>query len=137
MKKLHILALFVIAIAISSIVINAGDYSTYATFTEAEKKQGKFFQVNGNLCELKEFQYDPVEDPNYFSFCMVDKAGTEKKVVYHGAMPQDFERSEEVVLQGAMKGDEFVASKILLKCPSKYNDGELEERSFESGKTTV
>ncbi len=137
MKKLHILALFVIAIAISSIIISAGDYSTYATFAQASKSEGKFFQVNGTLCEQKGFEYDPVKDPNYFSFCMVDKSGKENKVVYHGSKPQDFERSEEVVLQGAMDGDNFVASKILLKCPSKYNEGEIEEREFESVKAQV
>ena len=37
--------------------------------------------------------------------------------------PQDFERSEQIVLIGKVQGDEFHASDILMKCPSKYNDG--------------
>lgn len=41
------------------------------------------------------------------------------------AKPQDFERSEQVVLTGKMDGDEFVATEILMKCPSKYKDEEI------------
>jgi cytochrome c-type biogenesis protein CcmE len=45
--------------------------------------------------------------------------------------PQDFERSEQIVLTGKMKGDEFVATDILMKCPSKYKDEEIYLKSEE------
>jgi cytochrome c-type biogenesis protein CcmE len=38
--------------------------------------------------------------------------------------PQDFERSEQIVLTGKMRGEDFVASDMLMKCPSKYKDEE-------------
>ena len=50
----------------------------------------------------------------------------ECKVVFQGSKPQDFERSEQIVLTGKMVGEEFHASKILMKCPSKYNDQQIE-----------
>jgi cytochrome c-type biogenesis protein CcmE len=53
---------------------------------------------------------------------MFDNAGAEKKVVLHKNKPQDFERAEQIVLIGKMEGEEFHASEILMKCPSKYND---------------
>ena len=56
----------------------------------------------------------------------------EKKVILEKTKPQDFERSEQIVLIGKVEGDEFHASEILLKCPSKYNDGKPEESSSSS-----
>jgi cytochrome c-type biogenesis protein CcmE len=52
---------------------------------------------------------------------MRDNEGTDCKVVLHKTEPQDFERSEQIVLIGKMEGQEFQASDILMKCPSKYN----------------
>jgi cytochrome c-type biogenesis protein CcmE len=51
--------------------------------------------------------------------------GEEKKVVLNAAKPQDFELSEQIVITGKMKGDEFHASDLLMKCPSKYKDEEI------------
>jgi len=59
-----------------------------------------------------------------FSFFVIDKDGQEQKVVFNGTKPQDFERSEQIVLMGKMNNDVFQCSKILMKCPSKYNDGQ-------------
>jgi cytochrome c-type biogenesis protein CcmE len=126
MKRAHIIALIFIGISIALIVALTADYSTYETFTSAEKKPGKEFHIVGELSRQEEMYYDPLKDPNYFSFYMKDKDGVERKVVFKGAKPQDFERSEQIVLTGKMKGEEFAASKILIKCPSKYIQDELE-----------
>lgn len=135
MKNSHIVALIAIAISIMYIVSVSGNYSSYANFEMASQKAGTEFQVVGFLNKEKELYYEPRKDPNYFTFFMLDKKGKEQKVVYRGAKPADFERSEDIVLTGQMQGDEFLASKILLKCPSKYNDGSsgpLEEKVYES-----
>ena len=57
---------------------------------------------------------------------MRDNQGLESKVVFNCSKPQDFERSEQIVLTGKMIGNEFHASKILMKCPSKYTKDEVE-----------
>ncbi|RRN76100.1 cytochrome c maturation protein CcmE, partial [Pseudoxanthomonas sp. SGD-10] len=80
----------------------------------------------GVLQKEKELVYDPQVDANYFSFYMIDNDGKECKVVFAGAKPQDFERSEQIVLTGQMVGDSFQANKILMKCPSKYTEDEVE-----------
>jgi cytochrome c-type biogenesis protein CcmE len=54
-------------------------------------------------------------------------------VIYHDAKPQDFEKSEKVVIIGSMKNGQFEAKSLLLKCPSKYNDqkpSSFGERTF-------
>ncbi|HNY04083.1 MAG TPA: cytochrome c maturation protein CcmE, partial [Bacteroidales bacterium] len=53
---------------------------------------------------------------------MTDEKGVERQVIYNNAKPQDFEKSEKVVIIGSMQGEIFVAKSLLLKCPSKYND---------------
>ena len=42
------------------------------------------------------------------------------------AKPQDFEKSESIVLTGSIKGDTFVATEMLMKCPSKYVEDEIQ-----------
>jgi cytochrome c-type biogenesis protein CcmE len=110
------------------------DSNTYANFEQAANNPGREYHVIGKLNREKTIDYNPQINPNQFSFFMFDENGVEKKVVYNNAKPQDFEKSEKVVIVGKMKGDEFVASSMLLKCPSKYNDkkapAKFGEKSF-------
>ena len=69
-------------------------------------------------------EYNPSKDPNYFSFYVVDNNQEEHKVVLLAAKPQDFELSEQIVITGEMRDDVFMASDMLMKCPSKYKDEE-------------
>lgn len=120
MKKTHLIILLCIGLLIGYIATTSSSYSTYETFETAYSNTGKDFQVVGKLEKDKAIFYNPQQDPNYFSFYMKDNKGEVRKVVYKGTKPQDFERSEQIVLNGSMQGEEFMASKILLKCPSKY-----------------
>lgn len=124
MKKLHVILLVVLAVGTGAIVAMMGDYTTYANFIQA-KEDGKSVNVVGYLVKEKELVYNPEVDPNFFSFTMVDKEGNEQVVVYKGAKPQDFERSEQVVVKGKMDGEVFKCSEISMKCPSKYVNDEI------------
>jgi len=124
MKKIHIIAILMIIVAIGLLVNAADDMSTYATFDQATQT-GERVKVAGQLAKDKEMSYNPEEDPNYFSFYIRDTKGEERKVVLLAAKPQDFELSEQLVLTGQMKGNEFVATDMLMKCPSKYKDEEI------------
>ena len=123
MKKGHLIGIVIIAVAIAAIVGTIQDSSTYASFAEAKAHPDNTFHVIGVLNKEKELNYDPSRDANYFSFYVIDNQGMEQKVVFNGATPQDFERSEQIVIMGKMNEDLFLCSKILMKCPSKYNDG--------------
>jgi len=123
MKKVHIIGIIIIAIAIGAIVTSLLDASTYADFATADKNIGSEFHVVGKLDRDKEQVYDPQKDPNLFTFYMKDTAGVEKKIILHKSKPQDFDHSEQIVLIGRSSGEQFDANDILMKCPSKYNDG--------------
>jgi len=132
MKKTHIFGIIIIAVAVMIIIITAGDASTYVSFSEARKmasegNEKKIHVVgqlkkdtNGNILGLQ-----PTEDMLSVSFLMIDNENTEQKIYYNEPMPPDLQRSEQVVVIGSFKEDIFIADKILLKCPSKYQEGEI------------
>ncbi|KUG09269.1 cytochrome c maturation protein CcmE domain-containing protein [Solirubrum puertoriconensis] len=134
MKKTHLLALVVIALAIGIVMATAGDASVYVSFKEAKElaADGDLRKVHvvGRLPHdagnnIVGMQYNPTLDPNYFTFVLVDTNRVHQQVVYFNPKPQDFEKSEQVVITGNMRNDVFVADKILLKCPSKYVENEV------------
>src|ERR1700712_5040797 len=109
MKKSHIIAITIIAVAIGVIMSTAGDASTYVCFKDAydlaadgenkkvhvvgRLKKDKFGQIEG-------MHYNPVVDPNHFEFILIDNKQQEQTVIYSSPKPQDFERSEQIVIIG-------------------------------------
>jgi len=94
MKKGHLIALGIIAVAIAIILTSIGEVR---------------------------------EDKTSFTFMLVDNEGTTQKVFYNQPVPADFHRSEQVVVIGSYRDQEiFVADKILMKCPSKYQETDVQ-----------
>jgi len=127
MKKIHIIAIVVIAVALAVIVSTISNSSTYAPFKTAIENEGKTFHVVGKLNKEKDFIYNPEVNANLFGFYLIDNEGLERKVLYNGSKPQDFERSEQIVVVGKISGDDFHANQILMKCPSKYNGNQQDQ----------
>jgi cytochrome c-type biogenesis protein CcmE len=129
MKKSHIILILVIAAAIGIIVATAGDASTYVGFDQAMEMSltgsKKDIHVVGALKKDEQGHViGIVEGPDKvsFSFLMIDDKGREQQVFYNKPMPADFTKSEKVVVIGSYDGESFQASNILLKCPSKYQE---------------
>lgn len=132
MKRSHIIAIVVIAAAIGIIIATAGDASTYVNFDQAYQMAS-----NGNTTsihvvgELKKDSQGNIigleksPDNLSFSFILMDDNHKEQTVYYNEPIPPDFARSEKVVVIGSYKGETFLANKILLKCPSKYQEQKL------------
>lgn len=131
MKKVHIIGIVLIAVAIGVLMSISNDVSTFTTFSDATAS-GKVVKISGHLSKDKEMYYEPQKDPNYFTFYLNDSENAQRKVVLLSAKPQDFERSESIVLTGKMDGDTFMASDMLMKCPSKYKDEEIYIKSKET-----
>jgi len=135
MKLSHIIAIVVIAAAIAIIIFTAGDASTYVNFDQAYQmaSTGNDTQIHV-VGELKKDESRHVvglensEDKLSFSFILVDDNRKEQRVIYNEPMPPDFLRSEKVVVIGGYQRGQFMAKKILLKCPSKYQDQKLNAR---------
>ncbi len=132
MKKTHIIIVVVIAVLIGAMIGAISDSSSYADFEEAFENPESEFHVVGQLVKEKEMIYDPVSNPDLFTFWLRDINGVEKQVLLHKSKPQDFERSEQIVLIGNAKDQVFEANEILMKCPSKYTDGEVQSKESAS-----
>ena len=136
MKKGSIFGIVLIAIAIAVIICTYSKTSTYGSFNDAKHTDASL-DIVGHLDKKKELVYDPTKDANYFAFYMTDKQGQECKVVFAGTKPQDFERAEQIVLTGQMKGNEFHASNILMKCPSKYTPNKVDVTEYKAKTATI
>lgn len=123
MKKLIILIVVGLGLAGGIIYYSLAESSEYATFEKARRTPGREFHVAGVLRRDLEMRYDPQQNANLFVFYLKDSNNDTYKVIYNGAKPQDFDNSEQVVVVGSFQDDAFYARQILLKCPSKYNDG--------------
>ncbi|MBW6497755.1 MAG: cytochrome c maturation protein CcmE [Bacteroidales bacterium] len=126
MKKTHIIALIFIVVAIGAIISTVYNADTYASFEEARKHPGREFHIIGELLKDKPIEERVVGNSLLLTFFMTDNQGGESMVHYQGARPQDFEKSDQVVLIGKFEGEQFIATSLLLKCPSKYNPDDLE-----------
>jgi cytochrome c-type biogenesis protein CcmE len=122
MKKIHIIALIIIAVAIGFIFTKSDEYSTYADFNTAMDNSSSEYHIVGRLNKSKPQVYNPKEDANHFEFYMVDEKGVESKVVHNGTKPDGFDQTEKIVVAGNYENGHFKASQILMKCPSKYVD---------------
>lgn len=124
MKKAHIVILVLILASVAVLISLMGNLSTYETIASARQKAGKTVTIIARIDKRQPIEYDPVKDPNYLSFRIIDTLGNTAKVVYHAGKPYDLEKAERITLKGKMDGEVFNVGSggILLKCPSKYKD---------------
>lgn len=133
MKKIHVFGLVGIAIGVAIIISTAGDASSYVTFAEAKEMslegEDKLIHVVGELTKDTQgnvIGVQPSPDKTSFYFTLEDEKGNRQQVFHSAPEPQDFRKSEKVVIIGSYHRDMFVADKILLKCPSKYEENSMQ-----------
>lgn len=135
MKWKSIIGLVAMAGFAGMLLLNFGSQvSGYMNFEEAAQTGSKAHVV-GTWVEDRPTQYD--RSANVFSFYMRDQNGAVRKVRYSDPKPANFEQAEQVVVEGRMNGEAFSASHILVKCPSKYNNGkDLKKKASRSSSTS-
>ena len=92
------------------------------------KNSDKTVKATGSWVKEKNYEMDRAQ--NTFSFYMCDKTGNEMKVIYEGAMPNNFETATSVVVTGSYRNGYFHAKDILTKCPSKYQEKSVQSSSM-------
>jgi cytochrome c-type biogenesis protein CcmE len=134
MRKTQLAGLLFVVVATGAIISTVYNADTYADFEQAREHPGREFHIIGALLRDLPIEERLVDQTLLTTFSMVDHQGYQAEVTYFGAKPQDFEKSDQVVLIGRYDGERFVASSLLLKCPSKYNPESLQPEAF--GTTT-
>jgi len=99
-------------------LVGGGGVTPYVGFAEA-RASGSSVQVMGEIIG-SDSEYDPASGS--FTFFIIDDAGDKLKVVYGGTKPGNFDQATSVVCIGRYAEDTFRAEKLLVKCPSKYQD---------------
>ncbi|MEN9521943.1 MAG: hypothetical protein RL065_320 [Bacteroidota bacterium] len=132
MKKTYLIGLILIAVTIAIIVTLVGDFSSYETFASARNTPNSQFHIVGTLDKSHPTEFNALENANKFVFYMKDKTGESIRVNYPDIEPQDFQKSDQIVVTGKMNGNEFNATSMVLKCPSKYTDTKEGSKEFKA-----
>jgi cytochrome c-type biogenesis protein CcmE len=99
-------------------LVTGGGVTPYVGFTEARAAKGNV-QVLGEILP-EASSYDT--QAGAFSFYIANDKGDKMKVLYEGTKPGNFDQATSVVCVGRYESDVFHAEKLLIKCPSKYQD---------------
>lgn len=119
------LAIIVAALAFSSRAF-VTSLTPYVTFQDARAAKGNV-QVMGKL-EKKGISYGTGET---LEFTLVDDKGDRLRVSYGASRPANFEQAVQVTAIGKYDGAILQADKLLVKCPSKYQGTETEEKVYD------
>ncbi len=94
--------------------------SPYVNVAQAREMRGRRLHLAGDI--LKNSARADLAGGK-LSFRLKDERGEVVTVVHRGDPPANMAQATKVVAVGTMKGDEFhSAGKLLIKCPSKYED---------------
>jgi cytochrome c-type biogenesis protein CcmE len=123
MNSRTLILIVITAIFMVVMMLNfASNTSIYTDFKTA-KTSGEEVHVVGQWVKREQSYYDAQKDE--FSFYLQDTLGNEAFVIYPDPKPVNFEQADKIVIIGKFENDTFFASKILMKCPSKYENKNL------------
>jgi|YelNatPaOPRAMG01_1025707.scaffolds.fasta_scaffold193200_2 cytochrome c-type biogenesis protein CcmE len=117
MKPAYIVGgVVILAAVVLGAVSFANSLTPYVSIAEA-RNAGRSVQVHGYLKE--ELGYDASGE---YRFVLTDDRGDEMLVVYRGTRPANFQQASGFVAIGRFDPEAgvFRARKLLVKCPSKY-----------------
>jgi len=119
MKKKYFFGAFIIVVflGLTAYLFTQSNIKYVSNFTEVMAKE-KTVKATGSW--VKDKSYVINKEDRTFSFYMMDNHGNQMKVVYNGAIPNNFDTAPSVVVTGKYYEGCFHATSILTKCPSKY-----------------
>ncbi|MEM7367664.1 MAG: cytochrome c maturation protein CcmE [Bacteroidota bacterium] len=123
MKPAHIIAIVALAIFLVALGVNLSQNASIYTDFATAKASNNQVHIVGKWVQRDQASYDQSQD--LFSFYMQDTLKRVEMVHYFDPKPINFEQAEKVVVVGGYKQDQFVADKIVMKCPSKYEPTDI------------
>jgi cytochrome c-type biogenesis protein CcmE len=95
--------------------------SPYVTVAQAKEMSGDNLHLAGDLDRAS---LDVNTRQGHVEFFLTDEEGIRQHVVYDGPPPSNMGSATQVVAVGGMsENGTFVARRLILKCPSKYEEG--------------
>ena len=96
----------------------ADSVTPYVGIKEAKAATSSSVQVKGLLA--KDAPAPHMEDNDFVFTLQDEETGEELLVHYHGTKPDQFDEAHHIVAIGKMQGEACSSDKLLIKCPSKY-----------------
>jgi cytochrome c-type biogenesis protein CcmE len=124
-KKASIFIVLTALVVAALFTLSDDALTPYVPFAEAKSAPGRLVQIIGKLDKKTPVKH---EESGYSFTMFNDKDSDTITVVHTGIKPTNFEHSEQVVAVGkyVREKDIFEATKILVKCPSKYRKGNIQ-----------
>lgn len=123
MNNRTLILIILTAIFMVGLMLNFASSSSIYTDFQTAKKSGEEVHIVAEWIKREQTYYDPQKDE--FSFFLRDTLGNEAFVIYPDPKPVNFEQADKIVVIGKFQSDTFWANKILMKCPSKYENKNL------------
>ena len=121
-KKVKIVLLFMIPVLLLGYLAfrgfenSAAYYYTISEISAMEMNDSKL-RIKG---ELVEDSVDYNSEIPLLKFSLTD-GNSSLDAVYEGVLPDNFQHADEVIIEGKFNPNrEFIVSKLMLQCPSKY-----------------
>ena len=118
-KLLYILGAVLIAgFAVLGVIEMQNARTPYVTtIDQAGKASASRIQFMGNIVH-DSAEYD--EATHALHFVLTDAEGKDLEIVYDGVKPANFDEADKAVVVGSYSDGSFKATRVMLKCPSKY-----------------
>ncbi|HZW81860.1 MAG TPA: cytochrome c maturation protein CcmE [Candidatus Deferrimicrobium sp.] len=125
--KITVGALIIVA-AIAYLIISGMGSAQASYYLPVEQalsgkvEQGKFYRIEGKI-DVATATFDGNKTPVELKFQIYNETDPSKKlnVIFNDVKPDNFKDATGAVVEGKFNSDgTFMASKLLLQCPSKY-----------------
>lgn len=120
----------VIAAAIVYLIVT-GIQSTAAYFLTIDELHAKGADIHNRTVRVSGMVDAETIDFNnrdlILAFDVTSETGERMHVVFNGPKPDQMREGAEAILEGTYDGQSFTAQTLLLKCPSRYEEGTIEE----------
>jgi cytochrome c-type biogenesis protein CcmE len=126
-----------VAIALAIVyLIFTGIQSTATYFLTVDELYAKGeTQYNRPVRVSGKVDGDTVEFNNrdlILTFDLTSETGKRLHVLFNGPKPDQMRHEADAILEGKYDGEIFIAQSLLLKCPSRYEEGAIEEIQVEA-----
>jgi cytochrome c-type biogenesis protein CcmE len=124
------IALAIIYLIYSGLQSNAAYFLTVDEFyAKGETFHGRTVRVSGKV-DTETIQFNNRD--LLLTFDVVSETGERMSVIFNGPKPDQMREGADAILEGKYDGQIFTAQSLLLKCPSRYEEGQVEEVQVEA-----
>ncbi len=125
----------VIALAIVYLIYN-GFQSNAAYFLTVDELHAKGDTILNQTVRVSgEVDAETIDFNNrdlILAFDVTSETGDRMPVVFYGPKPDQMREGAQAILEGKYDGELFTAKTLMLKCPSRYEEGTIEEIQVEA-----